>query len=252
MLEFGSIVDTVSALYVFGSLIVAGILMRIRTGQLRLLWELSLPLGLIGFLVGVVSMLAAVSDPAQIAPALAIAVLTVVYASAVRLLLTDSQFVPLDFSLPLTAKVLGSAVFLIAISWAMNRAAQGNIGIYWHSQAVFLLSGVTLLVFLINRALGQNYATGWSAKLLAIGWLGFSIGVVEGLTHLDNPMLLGPAIAFGFLSLLYALVAIVMGLVWSPSKMTEQDGSLSLGLAPAGSIVASVMVVLGALVIVLP
>ena len=252
MLEFGSIVDTVSALYVFGSLIVAGILMRIRTGQLRLLWELSLPLGLIGFLVGVVSMLAAVSDPAQIAPALAIAVLTVVYASAVRLLLMDSQFVPLDFSLPLTAKVLGSAVFLIAISWAMNRAAQGNIGIYWHAQAVFLLSGVTLLVFLINRALGQNYATGWSAKLLAIGWLGFSIGVVEGLTHLDNPMLLGPAIAFGFLSLLYALVAIVMGLVWSPSKMTEQDGSLSLGLAPAGSIVASVMVVLGALVIVLP
>ncbi|NCZ62420.1 MAG: hypothetical protein EBY62_01075, partial [Cellvibrionales bacterium] len=92
----------------------------------------------------------------------------------------------------------------------------------------------------------------WSAKLLAIGWLGFSIGVVEGLTHLDNPMLLGPAIAFGFLSLLYALVAIVLGLVWSPSKMTEQDGSLSLGLAPAGSIVASVMVVLGALVIVLP
>jgi len=193
-----------------------------------------------------------VSDPAQIAPALAIAVLTVVYASAVRLLLTDSQFVPLDFSLPLTAKVLGSAVFLIAISWAMNRAAQGNIWIYWHAQAVFLLSGVTLLVFLINRALGQNYATGWSAKLLAIGWLGFSIGVVEGLTHLDNPMLLGPAIAFGFLSLLYALVAIVLGLVWSPSKMTEQDGSLSLGLAPAGSIVASVMVVLGALVIVLP
>ena len=252
MVGFDSIVDAVSALYVLGSLIVAGILMRIRGDQLRLLWELSLPLGLIGFLVGVVSMLAAASDPAQIAPALAIAVLTVVYASAIRLLLTDTRFLPLDFSLPVTAKVLGSAVFLIAISWAMNRVSQGDIAIYWHAQAAFLLSGVALLVFLINRALGQNYATGWSAKLLAIGWLGFSIGVVEGLTHLDNPMLLGPAIAFGFLSLLYALVAIVLGLVWSPSQMTERDGSLSLGLAPAGSIVASVMVVLGALVIVLP
>lgn len=92
MMGFDSIVDAVSALYVFGSLIIAGILMRIRGDQLRLLWELSLPLGLIGFLVGVVSMLAAASDPAQIAPALAIAVLTVVYASAVRLLLTDTRF----------------------------------------------------------------------------------------------------------------------------------------------------------------
>ena len=47
-------------------------------------------MGLIGFLIGVISMLAAESNPSQIVPAVAIAILTLVYAGIVRLLFVDS------------------------------------------------------------------------------------------------------------------------------------------------------------------
>jgi hypothetical protein len=115
-----------------------------------------------------------------------------------------------------------------------------------------LLVGVAILVFFVSRALGQHYKSGWAAKLTTIGWIGFSCGVVGGLPQLENPALLGPAIAFSFTSLLYALIAIVFGLIWAPSAMAARDGVLQLGVGVAAATTVSAVAVLAVLAVALP
>lgn len=251
-MEFGSLVDAASAIFVFGGIAALSVVMRLRPDGLRLAYELSLPLGLVGFLIGVIGMLAAESNPAQIAPGIAIAVLTVVYAGAVRLFLSDTASLtfPTEASPP-GSKALGSAVVLAMMAWAMFAVSKGNIGIYWYPQAALLLGGVVVLVFVVGRALGDNYQTGWAGKVMTIGCLGFAIGVVAGLPQLENAEALGPAIAFSFSSLLYALIAIILGLLWSPSAMCAPNGALSLGMGFAVAVTGAVLAVLVTLMMVL-
>jgi hypothetical protein len=71
------------------------------------------------------------------------------------------------------------------------------------------------------------------------------------LQHLENPQALGPAIAFSFMSLLYTLVVLILGLIWLPSTMSARDGSLSLGFGFGAAVSASVVGTLAVLVSVL-
>ena len=248
-----ALVDAASAVFVFGGLAALSLVMRLPADGLRLVYELSLPVGLIGFLIGVIGMLAAESNPSQIAPAIAIAILTVVYGAIVRLLLSETE----SFGFPTESasqlsKMSGSIAIAAMSLWAMFAVAKGNVSIYWYPQVALLLVGVAILVFLVGRALGQHYKSGWAAKLTTIGWIGFSCGVVGGLPQLENPELLGPAIAFSFTSLLYALIAIVFGLIWAPSAMSARDGVLQLGVGLAAATTVSAVAVLAILSVALP
>lgn len=251
-MDFGSLIDAASAVFVFGGIATLSAVLRLRPNELRLPYEVSLPLGLVGFLIGVIGMLAAESNPAQIAPGTAIAILTVVYGGVVRLFLadTDSLTFAAEASSP-AAKALGSGVILAVIVWAMFAVTKGDIGIYWYPQAALLMGGVAVLVFVVGRALGEHYQSSWADKVTTIGWLGFAAGVVAGLPQLENAQSLGPAIAFSFTCLLYALIAIILGLIWSPSAMCRPNGSLSLGPGFAAAVTVGVVTVLAALVMVL-
>ena len=85
-----SVTDLKSLVFVVGSLLSVAAAVRFKPSGCRLVAEAALPVGLMGFLIGVISMLAAESNPIQIAPAVAIAILTLVYAGIVRLLFVDS------------------------------------------------------------------------------------------------------------------------------------------------------------------
>ena len=85
-----SVTDLKSLVFVVGSLLSVAAAGRFRPSECRLVAEAALPVGLIGFLIGVITMLAAESNPSQIAPAVAIAILTLVCAGIVRLLFVDS------------------------------------------------------------------------------------------------------------------------------------------------------------------
>ena len=89
-MTLGSVMDAKSLLFVVGSLLSVATVVRFKPSECRLVAEAALPVGLAGFLIGVIGMLAAESNPSQIAPSVAIAILTLVYAGIVRLLLVDS------------------------------------------------------------------------------------------------------------------------------------------------------------------
>ena len=239
-----SVMDAKSLIFVVGSLLSVAAVVRFKPSECRLVAEAALPVGLAGFLIGVISMLAAESNPSQIAPAVAIAILTLVYAGIVRLLFVDSLNQDLLEAHSLLGKAVGTGGVVIMMIWAMTSVSPDGLPMFWYPQVAMVMTGVALLVFLIGRLVDAGYATGWAKKMIGLGWLGFSMGVVAALPQLNTPTALGPALAFSFLSLLYATVAVIVGLIWIPQAMTSEKGSLSLGLSAMMPIAAAVLAVL--------
>ena len=239
-----SVTDTKSLVFVVGSLLSVAAVVRFKPSECRLVAEAALPVGLAGFLIGVISMLAAESNPSQIAPAVAIAILTMVYAGIVRLLLMDSLNQDLLEERSLVSKVVGTGGVIIMMIWAMTSVSPDGVAMFWYPQVAMVMTGVALLVFLIGRLVDAGHAIGWAKKMIGLGWLGFFIGIVAALPQLSTPTALGPALAFSFLSLLYATVAVILGLIWIPRAMTSERGTLSLGLSAMMPIAVAVLAVL--------
>ena len=228
-MSFGYLLDLASLTFIVGSLLSIAAVVRFRPNQFRLLADAALPIGLVGFLIGVVSMLAAVSDPDRIAPALAVAILTVLYSGAVRLVLSDTLNQPVETEHSMTGKVLGTLGFLAMTMWAMVAVSPAGAIVFWEPQVALTLISLTAVILGVGRALNLQYLTGWANKLVGLAWLGFTAGIVAALPNLDTPASLGPALAFSILSLLYALIALILGLIWMPRAMTATDGSLAFG-----------------------
>ena len=239
-----SVLDAASLVFVMGSLLSVAAVVKFRPSECRLVAEAALPVGLAGFLIGVISMLAAESNPNQIAPAVAIAILTLVYTGIVRLLFVDSLNKSLLGARSVVGRAAGSGGVIIMMIWATTSVSPDGLAMFWYPQVAMVMTGVALLVFLIGRFFDEGYATDWAKKILGLGWLGFSMGIVAALPQLNTPTALGPALAFSFLSLLYATVAVIVGLIWIPQAMTTAKGSLSLGISEVLPIAAAVLVVL--------
>jgi len=239
-----SVLDAKSLVFVMGSLLSVAAVVRFRPSECRLVAEAALPVGLAGFLIGVISMLAAESNPSQIAPALAIAILTLVYAGIVRLLFVDSLNQNLLGASSVVGGAAGTGGVIIMMIWATTSVSPDGLAMLWYPQVAMVMTGVALLIFLIGRLLDEGYATDWAKKILGLGWLGFSMGIVAALSQLSTPTALGPALAFSFLSLLYSMVALILGLIWIPQAMTSEKGSLSLGLSQILPIAVALLAVL--------
>ena len=239
-----SVIDAKSLAFVVGNLLSVAAVVRFKPYECRLVAEAALPVGLAGFLIGVISMLAAESNPGQIAPAVAIAILTLVYAGIVRLLFVDSLNQDLPETHSLLGKAAGTGGVVTMVIWAMTSVSPDGLAMFWYPQVAMVMTGVALLIFLIGRLVDAGYAAGWAKKILGLGWLGFSMGIAAGLPQLNTPTALGPALAFSFLSLLYTTVAVIVGLIWIPQAMTTEKGSLPLGFSAMMPIAVAVLAVL--------
>ena len=242
MLE--SVLDAASLVFVMGSLLSVAAVVRFRPSECRLVAEAALPVGLAGFLIGVISMLATEYNPNQIAPAVAIAILTLVYTGIVRLLFLDSLNQNLLGARSVVGKAAGTGGVIIMLTWATTSVSSDGLAMFWYPQVAMVMTGVALLIFLIGRLFDGRYATDWAKKILGLGWLGFSMGIVAALSQLSTPTTVGPALAFSFISLLYSTVAVTLGLIWIPQAMTSEKGSLSLGLDQILPIAVAVLAVL--------
>ena len=244
-----SVTDLKSLVFVVGSLLSVAAAVRFRLPECRLVAEAALPVGLAGFLIGVISMLAAEYNPSQIAPALAIAILTLVYTGIVRLIFVDSLNQNLLGARSVMGKAAGTGGVIIMMIWAATSVSPDGLAMFWYPKVAMVMTGVALLVFLIGRLVDDGYATDWAKKILGLGWLGFSMGIVAALSQLSTTTALGPALAFSFLSLLYSTVVIIVGLIWIPQAMTSEKGSLSLGLSQILPIAVAVLAVLAGLTV---
>ena len=147
----------------------------------------------------------------------------------------------------MTGKVLGTMGFLAMMVWAMKSVSPSGTMVFWEPRVAVSLITVAALALGTSRVLNLPYSTGWAEKLIGLAWLGFTAGIVSALPNIDAPASLGPAIAFSILSLLYAMIALILGLIWMPWTMPAANGSLPTGLSLAAPFVILVALTLAGL-----
>jgi hypothetical protein len=220
LLDFPSLVLTLVSL---GAAFLAGASWPIR---LRLADRISLQVGLVGTFIGLTQMLTALADPRAIAPALSVACLTLIYCVVIKLFL---------------------GVYLVAAATAESTEAGG-----YPLPAVLLLATLLLAAILMGSPLAvflsvgaffwvglgiagvvcANHLAGGTDPIAAIArfapWLGLVIlvaSLIGLLQRLDDPRQLGPLMALGLLSHLYAnLVSLFLQLL-HPEATSQSGGS---------------------------
>ncbi len=211
--------------------------------------------GLVGTLIGLVKMLADMSDPSTIGPAMAVAVLTTLYGVLIaeiilapliggltRPQLVDGEGESVWWPFVGLTGVLG--MILAGILWG------GRLGIFVDVPSICIVVGVALclvsgqystdeLINTIGGALRRRPLTAEAAKthqaslstirgiFHAGGAVGFLVGVVIMFNHLDDPTRIGPAMAISLLTPFYASLSaelfigpLVAGL---PARVTDPE-----------------------------
>ena len=125
-----SVLDAASLVFVMGSLLSVAAVVRFRPSECRLVAEAALPVGLAGFLIGVISMVAAESNPDQIAPGVAIAILTLVYTGIVRLLFVDSLNQSLLGARSVVGRAAGTGGVIIMMIWATTSVSPDGLAMF--------------------------------------------------------------------------------------------------------------------------
>jgi hypothetical protein len=249
-MSLDSILDAKTLLFILGMLMSIALAGRFNKSCLRLVWETSLPVGLLGLLIGVISMLAALAEPSGIAPAAAVALMALLYVGTVRLLLSDAHDQPLSVDSSPGIKLASTAGVAAMLGWVMVSLVPGSPDVFWFPQALMLMIAGCILVLLAGRYFSSIPSNGWARKILGLAWLGYLAGLISALPQLDAPQLLGPSMAFALLSLLYGILGTVLGLVWVPDRMADADGSLPLGPLFAASVMVAVVSMMTLLIVV--
>ncbi len=191
--------------------------------SLVLLDDLVIPIGIIGTLIGMVMMLGSESNPQALPSGIFAALTPTLYALGIKSLVYGRQdFVELDSGLlPRSAGLIG---LLLIIGYTMEITA-GLFAFADLTAFLFLISAIVLIA-IINLLRGQPILAGLQKRLMGIGLLGFLLGIALMLPDFHEPTTLGPAVAFSYLSLMYALLLLLILRILIPDE-SWQDGVVS-------------------------
>ena len=219
---------------IFMGLVVVLIFVSQRFGSrsLILLDDLVIPIGIIGTLIGFVMMLGSEKNPEALPNGIFAALMPTLYALIIKSLISEREgLVELDSAL--FSKLQGCVGLIILIGYMMQTSA-GLFAFADVAAFLYVLSSI-VLIGIINLLKEQPIWHGLQKRLSGIGLLGFLIGIMLMLPGFNDPKSLGPAVAFSYLSLMYALLILVMLRILIPDESwRDAEGSsidwLTLGL----------------------
>lgn len=243
-----SLLDLPSAIFVLVPVLGAFIASQFTQQGIKLANSIILQTGLVGTLIGLITMLGNMSDPAAIGPGLSIASLTILYA-----LITSSVFTLASLKISpeppeLRPSFSTIAIILwIAITYWAVALGSGFLAFINVPSLLFVALSI-LIIATFGRANTEGSLRLCGEYLPYSGLIGFFIGISSMIIDLGDPTTIGPALAFSFLTLCYTnwiSVAIKLGL----SKNAQEYKSSSwqyLGFA-IFSIVLSISLLLATL-----
>ena len=206
-----SLLNLPSAIFVLVPVLGAFIASQFTQQGIKLANSIILQTGLVGTLIGLVTMLGNMSDPAAIGPGLSIASLTILYA-----LITSSVFTLASLKISPESPELRPSFSTIAIIlwiaitfWAVTFGSGFLAFINIPSLLFVALSILMIATF------GTESLRLCGEYLPYAGLIGFFIGISSMIIDLGDPTTIGPALAFSFLTLCYTnwiSVAIKLGL----------------------------------------
>ena len=230
----GHLIDIPSLILVF-SVVVAGLIVG-RSNPHRgakIAKDTCIGVGVVGILIGFVKMMAMMDDPDALAPAVSVALLTVLYGVAMYPFLHGvSQGLSIDpeksSEVTLSTAVVASVV-VMAVCLAGMRYSAVSIAIFFDPVAFLCFgAGVVLPAFLAARKSTPEERLlavlrgipRYSAMTSIVGTL---VCFVVILQNFGDPTAIGPSIAIGFLTSLYCgMTLIVSSIVYGSLTDAEQ------------------------------
>lgn len=162
-------------------------------------------LGVIAALIGAIFMLGSLSNPGALYPATSILLLAFVYGfifcGVATLVVNNSE---INWPAVFEFKFLAVACFIFLFDLILVTFVSGNfIAFVDFGSALFLLTSVGCILFVDVAIDSENILKLIANSLPYAGLIGFLIGFALCLAFADGPVAIGPALAFGYISLLY-------------------------------------------------
>ena len=188
-----------------------------------LLDDLIIPIGIIGTLIGLVMMLGSEENIEAIPKGVFAALTPTLYALAIKSLISERHdFVELNSGL--SSKLMGLMGLLLVIGYTAEVSA--DVFAFLDLNAFIFLLSVIVLTAIINLIKEQPILAGLQKRLAGVGLLGLLLGISFMLLDFYNPRSLGPAVAFGYLTLMYAMLMLVILRILIPDQ-SWKDGVAS-------------------------
>ena len=161
--------------------------------------------GLVATLIGIVGMLQNMSDPKQLGPAMAVALLPIFYAmiiSAGNFLASKNMI--LSAAEPKKLYQIGALLLWgLLLVLSMNQSSGLAPFVDW-SSTIFMALPMAI-IFLVSRFYPEkSFALITATYLPYVGLIGFLMGFIGVLQNINDPRSIGPAMAISILTLMYA------------------------------------------------
>lgn len=220
-----TIVDLTSLIYFICTivgLIVASSKTSVAIGLIR---DLAQPLGLIGFLIGLISIFASTEDMKSLGAAIAIAIVVVLYFSVVSGLIGFSN--PVVESSQGFKKHLGFIILASTIIWSI-KSISADFDIYFDANALAIVIAGCIIIWFGEGFLGLN-KNRWGEKLLGIAAAGFLVGFIGVVAFVNEPLKIGPNLAVAYLTPLYCFILLVIGRIYWPERVLDDNSKMPTG-----------------------
>ena len=183
--------------------------------------QIVLEVALIGVFIGAVAMLGNLRDIETLGPATAILLLVVVYGF---LIFGITSVIPASnsevHSASLVRRMIAVLLFLLTLGLAIAQGA-GLSGYLYPEALVYVVSSMAVLG-IVRRSMGKSdIVQTIVSRLPHIGLYGLFLCLIPVLGGITDPRSIGPALAFGYLSFLYAGIASVGYKLANPSITNE-------------------------------
>ena len=222
MLE--ALIDLNSIALVLVPLLAFGFAHSFSKTSWTLIADLSQPIGVVATVIGFVGILQSMADPKLLPLAISISLLPIIYAIIISGLTSQRDKEHSDLYSSGTKKGVATVIILGVLLWGMDAA--GGIGAFLLLEAAISVLFGILLFILTDRLLRNSTSAGWGQRLLGIGVVFFIAGSIGMLANLDDPRAIGPAMAWGILSLYYCLLLLIFGRLWFPALITDLNRNL--------------------------
>lgn len=229
------LIDLMSLLFVTsltGAVLLSSGLTHARSALSEALPEI----GITGMYLGLVMMLQNMDDPEAIFPALGVACLPVLYVSIIGFVVQNQGSAPESDQLVTVAKLRYPSLILVAVT--LYFCGRGDLSWFLDPNAVILTVLLFAVGITLQRRQGELDAVKARAFFPTIGLIIGAMGVLLALSNLSNPKAIGPAMAMGFLAVVYTSIIKLVWIIIQPGASADQNSAASFNCAPWRTLMA--------------
>ncbi len=233
------IIDLVSFLFVISMTLAVSISSGLSRAQSALAEALP-EIGVIGMYLGLIMMLQNMDDPNAVFPALAVACLPILYSSIIGFVVQNLGSTSEHHQTVAVSKLRYLSVILVLVT--LYLCTRGELRWFLDPKTVSLTTLFIVVGIGLQRRQGELDPVKVRALFPTIGLIIGGMGIVLALSNFSNPKAIGPAMAIGFLAVLYTSLIRLLWIIIQPGVSNDQESAVGVSCAPWRTLMAGLFI----------